>query len=158
MSSTNKTEYLNLNAWIGADLPKMEDFNSDNEILDDAFQTHDTDTVRHITDGERSKWNAPVFTGSYIGDDTESRTITLACAFEPSMLILYANNAPAFVCDFNNRIKETYFAIGTKRGSTAGLTMQSGTCTGRNDTTTVLANELRRLNKAGTSYTYIAFR
>ena len=32
MSSTNKTEYLNLNAWIGADVPKMEDFNSDNEI------------------------------------------------------------------------------------------------------------------------------
>lgn len=41
MASTNKTESLTLNQWIGADKPKMEDFNFDNIKIDTAIaQVH----------------------------------------------------------------------------------------------------------------------
>ena len=40
MGSTNKTGDLELNQWIGSDVPKMEDFNRDNEILDKTISEH----------------------------------------------------------------------------------------------------------------------
>lgn len=158
MSSTNKTEYLNLNAWVGADVPKMSDFNSDNAILDSAFQTHDTDETRHVTAAERSKWDSPIFMGSYIGDDQETRTITLNCGFTPSFLIVFANNAFLTKINFNSSLKENYFACGSTRSGTAGLTVQSDSFTVKNETIPVISGELRCLNKSGTSYTYIVFR
>lgn len=43
MASTNKTETLGLNQWIGSDKPKMEDFNSDNRLIDTALAGHRAD-------------------------------------------------------------------------------------------------------------------
>ena len=36
MASTNKTEHLSLNQWVLTDKPRMDDFNSDNQKLDQA--------------------------------------------------------------------------------------------------------------------------
>lgn len=55
MSSTNKTEKLGLNSWIGSDKPKRIDFNTDNEIIDRAISEHTEDTVVHINAEEREK-------------------------------------------------------------------------------------------------------
>ena len=40
MASTNKTEYLSLNAWVESDRPQRADFNSDNSIIDSALGAH----------------------------------------------------------------------------------------------------------------------
>lgn len=158
MSSTNKTGYLNLNAWVGADIPKMADFNSDNEMIDAAMEKHDTDSTRHLTAEEREKWNTPLFVGTYIGDDSETRTIGLNCGFVPSFLVVFANSTFIARTNFDSKVKENYFACGTMRGGTAGLTVQDTSFTVRNDAVAVIGNELRCLNKSGTTYTYIVFR
>ena len=74
MASTNKTETLGLNQWIGSDKPKMEDFNSDNRLIDTALAGHRADQTVHVSAQERAAWNAaaPVI-GSYTGDGQEER-------------------------------------------------------------------------------------
>ncbi len=49
MGSTNKTGDLELNQWIGSDVPKMEDFNRDNEILDKTISEHIWNISKHVT-------------------------------------------------------------------------------------------------------------
>lgn len=49
MGSTNKTGELELNQWIGSDVPKMEDFNKDNEIIDKILGEHIWDISKHVT-------------------------------------------------------------------------------------------------------------
>ena len=58
MASTNKTETLGLNQWIGSDKPKMEDFNSDNRLIDTALAGHRADQTVHVSAQERAAWNA----------------------------------------------------------------------------------------------------
>lgn len=42
MASTNKTDFLHLNQWDGADKPKRSDFNTDNKAIDTfAKEMHD---------------------------------------------------------------------------------------------------------------------
>ena len=48
MSSTNKTGELELNKWIGSDIPQMEDFNRDNEIIDKTLGEHIWDVSKHV--------------------------------------------------------------------------------------------------------------
>ena len=63
MSSTNKTEKLGLNSWIGSDKPKRIDFNTDNEIIDRAISQHTEDTVVHINAEEREKYPQGIYAG-----------------------------------------------------------------------------------------------
>ncbi len=76
MSSTNKTEKLGLNSWIGSDKPKRIDFNTDNEIIDRAVSQHTEDTVVHINAEERERWNNYMFTGMYYGDGSTTVSYT----------------------------------------------------------------------------------
>lgn len=76
MPSSQKTSHLNLNSWSGADKPKMDDFNADNQKLDDAFFK--------LT---------PVF-GSYVGDGKPMREIDLG--FRPKVCLVFAQGVPLF--------------------------------------------------------------
>ena len=49
MSSSNKTNYLGLNQFVGSDKPKMEDFNADNRLLDEKIQQH-IQSQLHLTE------------------------------------------------------------------------------------------------------------
>ena len=60
MPSTNSTEHLALNQWLGTDKPKMADFNADNLKLDAAMGNHLADAVSHLTENERNVWNHAV--------------------------------------------------------------------------------------------------
>ncbi len=46
MASTNMTEHLKLNQWIGSDKPKMADFNADNRKVDQAVGSHTADQTK----------------------------------------------------------------------------------------------------------------
>ncbi len=49
MASTNKTENLGLNLWTQDDIPKREDFVSDNEKIDDAVEKLRESELKFVT-------------------------------------------------------------------------------------------------------------
>ena len=58
MSSSNKTNYLGLNQFVGSDKPKMEDFNADNRLLDEKIQQH-IQSQLHLTEQQRERLENP---------------------------------------------------------------------------------------------------
>ena len=65
MPSSSKTNYLSLNHWSAGDKPKMADFNSDNQRIDNAIQAHEQNGALHLA-GSQSAWLAqPFVTGGY---------------------------------------------------------------------------------------------
>ena len=48
MPSSSKTNYLSLNHWSAGDKPKMADFNSDNQRIDNAIQAHEQNGALHL--------------------------------------------------------------------------------------------------------------
>ncbi len=158
MSSTNKTTHLRLNSWIGADKPLREDFNRDNSILDEAIHTHQTDNTIHITDQERSTWNAPYYIGTYFGDGSSARTVAMNCSFEPRFGIIFAVSLPPGVSDYRNSAHYNYFALVTKNGSTTGVTLNAKNLSVSQSSVPVSGSEYKSFNEVGTTYTYIVFR
>lgn len=77
MSSTNKTEELGLNQWIGSDIPKMDDFNSDNAKIDKTVGEHIGDSSIHVTAQQKRVWSNPIGCLSYIGDGSSNRSLKL---------------------------------------------------------------------------------
>ena len=75
MSSTNKTEYLMLNQWLGSDRPQRIDFVDDNRIIDDAIKIHFSDTSKHLSNEQRDKLNQPYVMVSYSGSGESSKVI-----------------------------------------------------------------------------------
>ena len=57
MSSSNKTNRIGLNEWVGTDVPKMEDFNADNARLDKTLGNHLDDISIHVTSAQKDSWN-----------------------------------------------------------------------------------------------------
>ena len=57
MSSSAKTEKMGLNQWQGTDVPKRNDFNTDNQKIEDFVTTHTENTVLHTTQAEKNVWN-----------------------------------------------------------------------------------------------------
>ena len=69
MASTNHTTNYNLPQWVKTDAFKMEDFN-------DAFSKIDTQ-IKAAKDDAASAGNCSIATGSWTGNNTDSRTISL---------------------------------------------------------------------------------
>ena len=84
MPSSSKTNYLQLNYWSAGDKPKMADFNSDNQRLDNAFQSHIQNNAQHLT-GNQSAWLAqPFVSGTYTGDGAASRSLSPGWHIRPA--------------------------------------------------------------------------
>ena len=158
LSSTNKTEKLNLNNWSGSDIPKREDFNYDNSTLDSVLGGHIEDEIVHITSTERSKWNQPYYMGTYVGNGSNSRNITLNCNFNPSWGIIFAVNLLPHLNDYNNKADYNYFGLVSSNGSTIGVSLNNKTLTVVQSATPVSGVEYRSYNENGTIYVYIMFR
>lgn len=129
MSSTNKTEYLNLNSWVGTDVPKREDFVNDNVIIDNAISTHFSDADIHVTSQERDKWNSPFYIQSYLGDGSETRTIAVEADFVPSWGLVFCYGKPTSLNDYTNKVNYNYFGVFTKDTSTNGLSFDGSNLT-----------------------------
>lgn len=158
MSSTNKTTNLKLNSWIGADKPQREDFNRDNGILDEAIHTHQSDSDIHITAQERGAWNEPYYIGSYFGNGSSSRTVTINCSFEPRFGMVFAVNTPAGISDFTNEAHYNYFALVSKSGSSAGVTLSGKSLSVSQSSVPIFGCEHKSFNESGTTYIYVVFR
>ena len=158
MSSTNKTENLQLNSWIGADIPSREDFNRDNALIDTAVGAHTADTDIHTSPAEKTVWNSPYYISSYFGNGNSSRNITLDCDFTPSWGIVFAVASTPGVSDFTNKAHYNYFAMISTLGSNVGVVLNNKQIKVIQSSTAVLGNEYRSFNENGTTYVYIVFR
>ncbi|MCD7873126.1 MAG: hypothetical protein LUG21_07520 [Clostridiales bacterium] len=158
MSSSDKTEFLGLNSWLGSDKPQRADFNFDNYIIDNAMNNHSKDMNVHISNQERGKWNSPYFFGVYYGDGTTKRTVDLNCPFIPSFGIVFAGNCPVALTDFTAKANYNYFALISKRSSTIGVTLSGGNLIVEQSTTAKTGSEFCYMNVAGVTYSYLLFR
>lgn len=158
MSSTNKTQNLGLNSWIGADVPKREDFNNDNAILDSIISQHKSDTDSHITADERETWNNVYAFYTYYGDGKPTRTIDLDIPFRPKWGIIFSENMPLSVVDVTNKANYNYFTLFTSIGSSIGVKLENKTLTVLQSSSPVMGTEYRNFNEIGTIYIAILFR
>lgn len=158
MSSANKTDYLALNVWASSDSPKRADFNSDNYIIDTAFEEHAENTTLHTSDGEKEKWNTPTFAGSYYGNGDSEREIETGCDFEPTCAVVFGDNMPLAVTSFDNGINSNYFGVATTSAGTAGLAISGANLVVTQSSASSVEDEYTALNEAGVTYNYILFR
>lgn len=160
MSSTNKTKKLNLNSWIGSDKPERIDFNTDNEIIERAITEHTEDTVVHIEESERDKWNNYMFTGMYYGDGTTSRVIKTNCPFEARIGFVFANNRTITVARFSDSKKNNYFGFFGFFANSLGVKLNDDrkSFTVNQSVTAMTANEYSNLNESSVAYHYVMFR
>lgn len=158
MSSTNKSEKLNLNQWLGSDVPCREDFNSDNSIIDGVVGGHISDKVIHINAEERNKWNNQCYLTTYFGNGANSRTITLECTFEPRVLIVFANSYPPSIVNIENDANYNYFGIASIQGSNPGLSIFKKHLVLMQSATPFASTEYRSYNEEGVTYVVIAIR
>lgn len=158
MSSTDKTLNLRLNKWESTDIPKMADFNADNEIIDEIIASHVADGVSHVSSSERSRWNSPVYMGSYFGDGTTKRTIKTNCPFTPSFGFVFAINSPTATTRFDSKLVHHYFAFIASRGSTIGASLSGKDITVTNYATPEIDNEFATMNATTMTYVYALFR
>ena len=158
MSSTNKTPGIGLNSWVGSDIPKMADFNNDNNIIDDEITSHKTNTNIHATAAEKSAWNQPFVLMTYTGNGSTSRSIKITNDFEPKWGMIFKISYTPSVVDIDNRTEYNYFGIFTKNGSTAGLSLSGKNLTVQQSSVAVFGSELKDYNENGSAYMVIAFR
>ena len=158
MSSTNKTAHLGLNSWLGSDKPQREDFNRDNSLIDNAVSTHTADASIHILPAERDRWDTPFAIGTYFGNGSNVRTVTLECDFDPTWGIVFAASKVPDLADFTNKAQYHYFALFTDRGSMSGTQLSGKTLTVNQSAVAVFGNEYRSFNENGATYVYIVFR
>ena len=155
MSSSNKTDFLNLNEWVLSDIPNMQDFNSDNQKIDEALSNHLSDDSIHISEETLSRISSPFTVGSYVGDDSEERTITLE--FVPKFGIIFPNNnASAIYMDSHNSTFQ-YFGFFTPDFSTLGISLS------QNNLKVIqfegsASQSMPTLNKIDVTYTYIIWK
>ncbi len=158
MSSTNKTPHLELNSWVGSDIPKMADFNADNSILDAVIAAHTGDTDRHTTAADQAKWNSPYAVMYYTGNGSASRTLTPTNDFEPTWGFVFKLNYTPTVVDIANQTKYNYFGFFSNNGSNAGLSLSGKRLTVQQSSVSVFGNELKCYNENGSGYMVLAFR
>ncbi len=143
---------------MGSDVPAREDFNRDNSIIDSALHEHGGDGDIHTTAQEKQQWSNPFYVGSYIGDGSASRTVTLECPFNPRWGLLFAAGYFSSVNDYTNRSDYNYFAVFSPGGSTAGAALSGNQLSVVSSSSAMYGNEYRALNDSGVTYFYIAFR
>ena len=160
MSSTNKTKKLNLNSWIGSDKPERIDFNTDNEIIEKAICGHTEDTVVHIEQSERDKWNNYMFTGMYYGDGSVSRVIETDCPFEARIGFVFANNRTISIARFSTSMKNNYFGIFGFLANSLGVKLNNDrkSFTVNQSAASLTENEYSNLNEKSVAYHYVMFR
>ena len=152
MPSSNKTEKLGLNAFIGSDKPKMDDFNFDNAQLDRIVGGHLENKTAHLTQEERSKYFIEhVQLYPYTGDGSLTREITLPDICKMCM-IFPLNKHMTSVDASRPGVAITYTACAVQNGATTGAELSGKILKVYNDLNTSGSAVRRKLNESQVQY------
>ena len=112
MPSSGKTPNIGLNLWSGSDSPKMEDFNSDNTIIDSA--------IKALQDqgGGGGSGGLSLVLGSYIGDGKETKTIQWES--RPKFWVVFASGKPVCVTVEDGQTTQVSLVFGSEYGQSVG--------------------------------------
>ncbi len=155
MSSTNKTEYLALNQWLGTDRPQRIDFVDDNRIIDNAVKLHFLDTSKHLSIEQYNKIQEPYVFVSYVGDGNESQNIDIG--INAKFIIVFTKDLPLMQTDNNGNILLNSCITAKSSGNTGGAVVSDNIVTVYFDATPV--NGIRyNLNKLNGQYCIVAFK
>lgn len=152
MSSTNKTINLNLNNWIGSDIPKRADFNYDNERIDEICGSHTIDKNIHITSEERVLWNTQCVEGTYFGSGGTQVEVILG--FKPKAVIVFSYNKPLGLANAT----DCYAGISTQFINSIGIDLTPTGFKTYHGTTHSVDGIIPKFNVAGMDYAYLAFK
>ena len=146
MASTNMTEHLKLNQWIGSDKPKMADFNADNRKVDQAVGSHTADQTMHLTEAERAAWNKAIpIVGGYTGDGTPMRAVEMGVA-------------PRFGATATSGTVDVYSGFFSQTGCSQGLMLNPGdTAFTALNVPQAVYGRVAKLNEKDVKYVYILF-
>ena len=156
MASTNKTTRLQLNCWVASDKPKMEDFNSDNAIIDQSLGTHIANTSIHVTAADKSFWNDRIVTGFFVGSGGETNSINLG--FEPIFVFVTAHGRPMGAYRSSDGSTYLYSAAAGGTYYTPCISLSDSGFTVSQPTTEVYQQCKSQLNVSGQFYFYIAIK
>ncbi len=154
MSSSYKTNYLGLNRFVGTDHPKMEDVNFDNQTIDAKFQEH-IESKLHITEEERQQLGkAGVIVGSYTGDGSSTRTITLEEAV--GFGVVFASGESMVVPSSTGPVN-LYAGMMSSLGCSKGIALEAKGFRVTNHSNNPPDGKKCQLNQSGKTYFYCIF-
>lgn len=153
MSSSNKTNYLGLNQFVGSDKPKMEDFNADNRLLDEKIQQH-IQSQLHLTEQQRERLENPGYLiGSYTGDGTTKRTISVAQPIGFGFVFMVGEGLHYAVTTLGEN--HIFSAVMAPQGCSKGVSITSGGFTGTAKRQQYAGWQKRYAQQSGNKYIYL---
>ena len=153
MSSSNKTSYLGLNQFVGSDKPKMEDFNADNRLLDEKMQQH-VQSQLHLTEQQKERLeNLGYLIGSYTGDGTTKRTISVAQTIGFGFVFMVGEGLHYAVTTLGEN--HIFSAVMTPQGCSKGVSITSGGFTVLQSGSSTPDGKKNMLNQSGKKYIYL---
>ncbi|MGN1112251.1 MAG: hypothetical protein ACI4RP_03515 [Acutalibacteraceae bacterium] len=154
MASTNKTQNLGLNQWIGTDHPTRSDFVQDNALIDENLGTHLADSSAHLTSYEKQRVSNPVSVKQVSGTGTAS--VAVSFDFSPRLVLVQKKNSPPVSYSSSGVIINSGF-VAPNYGGTQGLSLTSGTLTLAN-LSAMTDGARASFNEEGETYIIAAFR
>ena len=161
ISSDRDTDALVMNAYITV----MSDFCPAEEV-DDNFHSfldkellcgsHIRDTVIHIDQSEREKWNNSFVVSGYTGTGADTRTISLG--FCPAFLIIFRPGTFLQEHSSDDDSIFGYCAMASNAFNTIGVETTSDGFKVYNNSRAVTGAGRAKLNEIGSRYSFIAFR
>lgn len=158
MSSSRKTQTLRLNQWSSSDIPKRDDFNYDNNVLETTYVDHISENGMHTSFSEKAIWNTPYIIETYFGDGQSQKTITLNCDFDPRWGIVFAVAHTPSQNDYDNKADYNYFTLFSAAGSQVGVSVIGKKLIAQQSSIPFSKTEYKNFNENGTTYVVIAFR
>ena len=155
MSSTNKTDYLKLNSWLGTDRPQRIDFVDDNTIIDTAIKNHVQNTTMHCTSTEKTIIENPYTMISYTGTGEETNVITFA--FNPKLVIVFYKDLPSQQTDSSGNTVINQAIVAKSHGGSGGVVI-SGYDVTVTQSTSAVDGIFYNLNKYNGQYCIIGFK
>ncbi len=162
VTSDRNTESLVMNAdiHIAAEFcPADETGLNFNSFMDKTLfcKSHMEDKKIHITDDERSKWNSPVITGTYFGNGSSSRRLSLG--FKPKFVIVCGLGCSPFGVDFKEQLGIAFIgcSVDDELGSN-GVVCTSTGIEVHNGKSYEADNVYPMLNETGITYFYYAVK
>lgn len=156
MASSNKTTNLQLNLWSQTDKPARLDFVSDNQKIENAFNTHTQNSNIHLSESDRSKLTSPYVTTYYSGNGESSKSI--AIGFTPKVVIVFRKNSPQIKFNSSGVPIVNGAMVIASNGNTGGALI-SGTNVTVSQSSTAASNGLiYNLNENGGQYAVMAFK